>query len=124
MSTEREKEVNRKAALKYYNANKKQAAIRAKNWRDSNKEYIRTKQREDKRIRKLWAIEYLGGACNSCGQIYHPSVYEFHHKDPSTKDRDPSKMLSLSKEKLQQELDKCVVLCANCHRMEHHGENY
>ena len=89
-----------------------------------NKEYVLQKQREDKRKRKLWAIEYLGGKCSSCGETFHPAVYEFHHTDPSTKDRDPSKMLQLSLTRLTEELDKCVLLCANCHRIEHHGDKY
>jgi predicted HNH restriction endonuclease len=88
------------------------------------KEYIRVKQRESKRKRKLEAIEYLGGKCRKCENIYHPAIYEFHHKDPITKDRDPSKMLSLSWNRLQNELDKCDLLCANCHRLVHHGDNY
>ena len=111
-------------ANKSYHANKEACAIRSKNWREANKEYIITKQREDKRKRKLWAIGYLGGCCYGCGSTFHPAVYEFHHKDPLTKDRDPSKMLQLSLTKLTAELDKCVLLCANCHRLEHHGDKY
>ncbi len=93
-------------------------------WRDINKEYIRAKQRVYKRERKLKAIEYLGGVCKKCGGTFHPAVYEFHHRDQTLKDRDPSKMLQLSWKRLQEELDKCDLLCANCHRLTHHQENY
>jgi hypothetical protein len=82
------------------------------------------KQREKKRERKLQAIEYLGGSCKSCGGVFHPAVYEFHHLDPSKKDKDPSKMTSLKWSRLKAELDLCVLLCANCHRIEHHGDMY
>lgn len=112
------------AANKYYHANKEVCAIRAKAWRDANKDYILLKQRTDKRNRKLWAIEYLGGTCSQCGEKHHPAVYEFHHTDPATKDRDPSKMLQLSLTKLIAELDKCILVCANCHRYIHHGDKY
>ena len=112
------------AARKYYHANKEARAISAKQWRVDNKEYVRTKQREDKRIRKQWAINYLGGICSECKQDYHPAIFEFHHTDPQTKDRDPSKMMQLSKERLTIELDKCKLLCANCHRLAHHGDKY
>ena len=120
---EKKREYMRKASLKYYYKNKDKSAAKAKAWRERNKDYVRDKQREDKRLRKLWAIEYLGGICGSCGEKFHPAVYEFHHKDPTTKDRDPSKMLGLSLKRLQDELDKCSLLCANCHRLLHHGES-
>ena len=117
-------EVARKAALNYYYRNKEKAAEKAKTWREANLAYVKEKQRENKRRRKLEAIEYLGGKCQMCEKHWHPSQYEFHHIDPTTKDRDPSKMLQLSKEKLFTELDKCQLLCANCHRYIHHGSNY
>jgi len=112
------------ASLRYYHANKEKCAEKARNWRRNNKEYIKEKQRETKRQRKLWAINYLGGTCQSCGGVFHPAVYEFHHLDPITKDRDPSKMMSLSVDRLQNELNKCELLCANCHRLRHHGDKY
>lgn len=118
------KQKHRDAALKQYYADKDKAAEKARKWRELNKDYIRDKQRVYKRERKLWAIEYLGGKCNSCGNIFHPAVYEFHHIKPEDKDRDPSKMLQLSLEKLTNELNKCVLLCANCHRLTHHKDNY
>lgn len=61
---------------------------------------------------------------SKCQGIFHPAVYEFHHLDPTTKDRDPSKMLSLKWERVTTELDKCILLCANCHRLIHHESNY
>lgn len=117
-------ELGRIAARKYYHANKEEAAERAKAWRLANKEYVLVKQREDKRKRKLEAIDYLGNRCWSCNEQFHPAIFEFHHLDPSTKDRDPSKMLSLSWARLTAELDKCALLCANCHRLLHHKDKY
>lgn len=120
----RNKEQYAKYALKYYYKNKEKCAEKAKKWRLENKEYIKEKQKIVKRERKLKAIEYLGGCCQHCNQSFHPFIYEFHHTDPLTKDRDPSKMMSLKWDKLQAELDKCELLCANCHRFVHHGGNY
>jgi ribosomal protein L44E len=51
-------------------------------WEVANKDAIRSKQREDKRARKLEAIKFLGGKCQDCGNEYHPAVYEFHHRNP------------------------------------------
>ena len=114
----------REASRKYYHANKEKSKERNALWRASNKQYVLDKQRENKRLRKLEAIEYLGGKCQKCEKKWHPSQYEFHHTNPDEKDRDPSKMMSLSKERLYAELDKCQLLCANCHRFLHHGEKY
>ena len=111
-------------ANKHYHANKEKCAERAAKWRAANLEYIKEKQRADKRQRKEQAIQYLGGTCQKCSGTFPPAVYEFHHTDPLTKDKDPSKMLQLSWKRLSAELDKCQLLCANCHRITHHGESY
>lgn len=118
------KEQAAKASREYYHRNKEKCKARHKEWYKLNKDYSLEQQKEKKRQRKLWAIAYLGGKCSRCSQEYHPAVYEFHHRNPEEKDRDPSKMMLLSKQRLQLELDKCILLCANCHRVEHHGENY
>ena len=82
------------------------------------------KQQADKRRqRKLDAIEYKGGKCFDCGSEYHPSVYEFHHLDPASKDVSPAHLKSASWERFKAELDKCVMLCANCHRQRHWRED-
>lgn len=122
--TEEKKEILRQNSRNYYNKNKESRKVAHQEWLQKNKEYMRTKQREDKRLRKIRAVEYLGGRCNKCGKDWHPAIFEFHHVDPTTKERDPSKMLQLSWERLTAELDKCVLLCANCHRLTHHEENY
>lgn len=120
MSVEKLRENSRR----YYHNNKEKCLARHKEWVGKNKDYVREKQKENKRLRKLEAIEYMGGVCKHCSQKLHPSVYEFHHLNPEGKDRDPSKMLQLSKARLFAELDKCILLCANCHRYAHHGDKY
>ena len=70
--------------------------------------------------RKKEAIEYMGGCCANCGYSRHYGALEFHHKDPNQKDFDWSKLRLKSWDKICEELDKCEVLCANCHREEHH----
>jgi hypothetical protein len=69
---------------------------------------------------KLLAIEYKGGACENCGNSFHPAVFEFHHKDPSQKDfAVGAGGNARAWELVKTELDKCSMLCANCHRIEH-----
>jgi hypothetical protein len=72
--------------------------------------------------KKIWCIEYKGGKCEVCGYGKHPSALEFHHKDPSKKKfeiGDSSNTITTSS--LKKELDKCAILCANCHREVHAG---
>lgn len=115
----------REIARRYYYRVKadpeKSAARKARRevWYNDNKADLLLRQKEKKRNRKLQAIRYLGGTCTECGGEFHPAVFEFHHRDPVTKDRDPSKMLQLSWKRLTDELDKCDLVCANCHRLIH-----
>jgi 5-methylcytosine-specific restriction endonuclease McrA len=71
------------------------------------------------RKNKLKAIEYKGGKCAACGGVFHPAVFDFHHINPEEKEIKPSDMRGWKWEKQKAELDKCVLLCSNCHRLEH-----
>lgn len=76
-------------------------------------------QRRRVKLKKL-AVEYKGGSCEHCGYNKMQEVLEFHHKDPTQKDFGISaKGHTRSFESIKVELDKCVMLCANCHREEH-----
>lgn len=86
-------------------------------WRKRHAEQAKSRGRK----RKLMAIDYLGNKCQECGKIWHPSQYEFHHIDPKEKDYDPAQALQKSWENFKKELDKCMLLCANCHRLKHHN---
>jgi hypothetical protein len=69
--------------------------------------------------RKLAAIDYKGGKCCDCGFTGYYGVFHFHHRDPSQKLADWSKIRLWSWDKVQAELDKCDLLCANCHAIRH-----
>lgn len=71
---------------------------------------------------KLRCIDYLGGKCSACGVIGCPEIYDFHHIDPTTKKFTISGKMSHSWKFLRDELDKCSLLCANCHRTFHFEE--
>lgn len=65
-------------------------------------------------------VEYKGGKCEICGYNKCISALEFHHINPNEKDFQMSKYKRyVFNEKVKEELDKCVLLCANCHREEH-----
>jgi len=74
-----------------------------------------------KKIRQM-AIEYKGGKCQLCGYNRCAEAMEFHHLNSSVKDFGISqKGYTRGWKKVQKELDKCVMLCANCHREIHTG---
>ena len=71
--------------------------------------------------RKKEAVSYKGGCCTRCGYNKSLAALEFHHLDPEEKEFTWNKMRLVSEDKLKKELDKCILLCANCHREEHYG---
>ena len=68
-------------------------------------------------------IQYLGGTCDFCGYGKSQWALEFHHKDPNEKDLNFKSIRYWGLEKAKEELDKCILLCANCHREEHERIN-
>ena len=70
---------------------------------------------------KQKCVDYKGGCCQACGFSKHNSALEFHHLDPSQKDFGIGSKTSKPFESLKAELDKCALLCSNCHRMVHAG---
>ena len=74
--------------------------------------------RTARRLTKQKAIEYKGGKCFICGYDKNcQGAYDFHHIKPEEKEFSiGSDGLTRSWDKVKKELDKCVILCANCHR--------
>jgi hypothetical protein len=69
---------------------------------------------------KSECIAYKGGECVDCGKMPHPAAMAFHHLDPKQKDVEVSKMRDKRLvEEVLAELDKCVLLCLNCHAIRH-----
>jgi hypothetical protein len=86
--------------------------------------YLNFKVSETRRLAKLKAIEYKGGKSNQCGYDKCPDALIFHHLDPSQKDFGISENgRSRSFEKMKPELDKCILVCSNCHAEIHYKEN-
>jgi hypothetical protein len=68
-------------------------------------------------------IEYKGGKCKNCGYNKCIQALDFHHRDPQEKDFNLGGKHCYSWKRLKKELDKCDLLCSNCHR-EEHAKNY
>ena len=77
--------------------------------------------RRRKKLREM-AREYKGGKCILCGYKKSQRALSFHHLNPKEKDFDlSSRGLTRSWERIKKEIDKCVLLCANCHMEIHEG---
>ncbi len=84
------------------------------------KKYVKevAETRKNGRIR---AIEYLGGKCICCGFDKGISAFDFHHVDPKDKDPNFRSSRHWSWERFKNEIDKCLLLCSNCHRLLHNS---
>jgi len=72
--------------------------------------------------KRLKAVNMLGGKCASCSFDKYSFALDFHHVNGGEdKDPDFSNMRYWSWERIEQELEKCVLLCAICHRAVHNG---
>lgn len=79
---------------------------------------------ERQRELKLKCVEYKGGKCQiqGCGYNRYQGALEFHHLDPEEKDFNLGELKSYSfNDKVKKELDKCMLVCSNCHREIHGG---
>ena len=80
-----------------------------KAWRVANPEKVRARQERLDVIK-----EELG--CLRCG-IKDSRVLDFHHRDATEKSFGIARRRDSSMEKLKTEIEKCDVLCSNCHRI-------
>ena len=88
---------------------------------DRAKYMVMAVKRRRIKLREM-ARSYKGNKCAICGYNKCSRALSFHHVNPKNKDFDmSSKGLTRSWERLRKEIDKCVLLCANCH-MEVHDE--
>ncbi len=68
-------------------------------------------------------VEYKGGSCQICGYNRCINALEFHHLDRNKKDFTIAGK-SISFEKIKSEVDKCILVCSNCHREIHEKEGH
>ena len=88
-------------------------------YRERREYLLKAVQKRRERVR-LMAVSYKGGRCQVCGYDRCVEALEFHRLDPTRKDFGiSSKGYTRSWEKVRAEIDKCLLLCANCHREAH-----
>ena len=91
--------------------------------KDTEREKAKVRQLQRRKEFKEWFNEYKSTLkCVKCG-FSHPAALDFHHTDPSIKEDDVAKLKTMTnKKRLLDEISKCIVLCANCHRIHHYEE--
>jgi len=70
---------------------------------------------------KKMAVEYKGSKCQCCGYNKCVASLAFHHLDPSQKDFSLGHGNTTSWNKVKKEIDKCILVCMNCHGEIHYG---
>ena len=90
-----------------------------KRYYEKHKERIYQMKKERLKRKKIELAKILGGKCCICGYNKCIAALEFHHK------RDKENMIArmirnISKQKALKEIEKCILLCANCHREVHY----
>jgi hypothetical protein len=91
-------------------------------WYKKNRELQIARNKANKRGKYEWFREYKKKlACIICGEN-HPATLDFHHRNPKYKEGNLAAVMShnLSLENIIAEIEKCDVLCSNCHRKLHY----
>lgn len=119
----------------YSDFNKKGSGLQSK-CRDCQREwysnYYHNQSAEKQRLKKNnferkirireWLQERKSVPCADCGIMYPYFVMDFDHRDPSQKLFNiGSKVSSMSFEQVRVEVEKCDVVCSNCHRIRTHS---
>lgn len=90
--------------------------------KSSNRHYHRNKEDiiRKNRLRKTKTLDFIrqlkSHPCTDCGGVFHPSAMDFDHVK-SDKLKSISAMVCFSNEKILKEIEKCELVCANCHRL-------
>ena len=102
-----------------YKDKKKQREAQRRHYLNNKDKYAANVKRRKKEYRE-WFLELKNDLkCEKCSED-HPSVLDFHHFN-GDKERGIARMVSdcLPKKKILAEIEKCIVLCSNCHRKLH-----
>lgn len=99
-----------------YKNKEKQLEAQRKHYKENQNRYMNNQYR--RRMEKAnWFFEYKSTLkCSKCGEN-HPACIQFHHTDPSLKENDISSMVNAgyNKDRIIEEINKCEIVCANCH---------
>lgn len=106
-----------------YRDREKQLECQRNHYRN-NKQYYFDRNKRKALETKEWWVEFKKALkCSRCEEN-HPATLDCHHINPNEKDYNISHMINrFSKSRILKELEKCIILCSNCHRKYHYDEN-
>jgi len=96
----------------------------SENHYERNKEQYIQRTKENKLKKKKFVEDYKKEReCEDCGEGFYRCL-QFHHRNPEEKFKGVSEMadLNYSIERIKDEIEKCDLVCANCHRKRHYEE--
>lgn len=93
----------------YYAKNRERRLAQIKHRKNEMKKYVHNLK--------------LQHSCKYCGEN-HPAALDFHHRDPEQKELSINDVIKAgwSFDRLVAEIEKCDIICANCHRKLHYEE--
>ncbi len=102
----------------YYQANREKLLAANKAWREQNPEKVSLSGQEKKidALRALRALKEMT-PCSDCGRHYAHYVMDFDHRPETEKKFLVSQFRAHNLAALIEEVDKCDIVCANCHRI-------
>ena len=86
---------------------------------ENNKEKVYQRRTDRRKRLKEEAVKIAGGKCSACGYNKCLSALEFHHHQSNKEGNVSTLLKNESRQKLLKEAEKCILLCANCHRELH-----
>lgn len=94
-------------------------------WYAKNKDHAKSKVVERKLELREWFCDLKSNLVCKCGED-HIACLEFHHTDPSVKDLTLAQAVhnGWGRDRILEEMQKCEVMCSNCHRKLHHEERF
>ncbi|KKN76613.1 hypothetical protein LCGC14_0368100 [marine sediment metagenome] len=100
----------------YYQFHKERIKQRNIEYRNNNKDKVKKwrQKRSQINLNYIRDLKMVSG-CIQCGYNDNPHVLQFDHINPKTKFREVSSMVGYGRKKLDEEIAKCQILCANCH---------
>lgn len=96
-------------------------AAKMRRWREKHPEWARIVQKRSYVKRDAW-LRSFKTQCKFCGEKRYPCL-DFHHRDSDAKRAAIGEIRHWSRERLAEEIEKCDIVCANCHRFHHWKEN-
>ncbi len=86
-----------------------------------NKEAYKQRAKAAKAATAQWVTEYKESrSCMDCGEFYPAYVMDFDHRDATIKVSNVAKLLGYGLKRVKEEIEKCDLVCANCHRVRTH----